>query len=766
MKHSIITKLKNRKVPQYLGSYLAIGFALLQFIYILVDRYSFSNKLVDLYLMVWILLIPTVVVLTYFGWEWNPILAKGNRKWPKILVATNFTTILVLGIFMLSRSASSANVPNIIEVTDEKGEVHKAMIPTLDKVKKVACFQFENIAENDEDDWWGVAFSQLLSLNLEQRPEYYANSAYGLNRFYEQLNTQAFTIPSVATQRTIALKNRNDYFTRISYNKMEDKYVFKGSLYEASNGKPIVSIDVTNESPFAAIDEIKQIIFDHIPNPLIGDQSIVELPCSTLLTENIEALKQYTKGSILFFKNPQTIEEVNNYFINSIQADQRCSYCYWALGDNLYGLGKREEAIQAFKKSIQYGETLPKRMQMNLKWTYYRITNNTQSYIQLLEMQRKMFPYNFNSYKHLSGIYHVNYGIDSAKVILQEAIKHGNKELGMLEMYDLQLGNKEYDAAENTLRQFLQAFPDREQDQIKFATLYEKQGKLTEARNILSKEASLHPFDVEIQHRIAFLEFRNHKPQQALQTINNALIESTNLTDSLYLYLAKGNLLALTGQIEKAMEVYSKYEHEALRKMPKSRILLNTITPKTECLMLTGRNQDIQTLIQEYLTYSPENTLSINCSFNITAITYNLFEIIDSDSFHECIDFYDTMGNGYREFMEIMYNYYNNNYQECITLLDRNQSVKDIMSDSYMLAKIYAKTGNKKEAFLHINSALSMKPYHPMSYFEYAKLLQEDKLKEAQVYLDIAMNYWEHADTDFIPKQKAIEFQNLLIANQ
>jgi tetratricopeptide (TPR) repeat protein len=765
-KNSTLKEFKNRKVPQYLGSYLAIGFALLQFIkLILIDRYQFSSNIIDVFLMFWILLIPTVVVLTYFGWEWNPILTKGKLKWPKVLVAGNFLTVLVLSFFMLNNTESLANDGEVIKVMDEKGEVIEALIPKLDKVKKVACFQFENLTGDTEQDWWGVAFSQLLQVNLEQRAEYYVNNAYGLNQFYDRMNLEIFETLSIGEQRKIALKDRNDYFTRITFRKKVNNYLFKGYLFQASSGKKVVEIEVENEDPFAAIDEIKQIIFEHIPNPLINKKSKIDLPSSTLLTDNIEALEYYTKGSMMFYKDPQALTKVKEYLDKSIKADKSCSYCYWSLGDKLYGMGKTEDAIEAFKKSIKYGKSLPMRMQINLKWVYYGFTENYKGYKKLLEMERKMFPYNFNSYEKLSEIYRVNYGIDSAKVVIKSAIDNGNKELGLIKMYELQLANQEYAAAEVSLIELMEAFPDRDQDKFKFSKLYEIQGKLDKAKEVLIEESILNPFDIGISTRIAFLEYRQVMPEKALETINRALADSSNLTDSLSLFLNKGFILRRIGQTEKALDIYNKYENEAIRKIPKNVILAKTLEDKVLSLVLNGKNEGVQSLINEIMKDYPERKTATSCNINFRILEYDLPSILGDDSFKDCIDYYKTFGKGYSEYIELMYAYANGDYQTCMNLLDGNQSLRAMINDTFIAARIYQNEGMTEKAYKIMKDAIKKKPYDPIYYYEFAKLLENNNPEEAKIYLDIALKYWDNADPDFILKQRAIELQNQLDLN-
>ncbi|NET37079.1 MAG: tetratricopeptide repeat protein, partial [Cyanothece sp. SIO1E1] len=454
--------LWERKVPQSLGTYLAVGFGLLQFLEFTTNRYDLGEHWVDKYLVVWIALVPAIAILAYYGSPLRPISSLKNLKWPKFSILTNLVVAVGAGIFLFN--APSSNASEIVQMTDEDGNTVQAVVPSLQKVKTIACFQFENQTGDEEQDWWGVAFSNLLALNLEQRPEFYSVSEFGLNGYYNGLGLTSFVPPNTGMQREIARKSRNDYFSRISYTIEDQQFVFKGSLYNTRDGKSIFDIDITNEDPYAAIDEIKEQIFANIPNAFEPIENQVNLPSSALLTSNEEALKYFILSRIAYYKNPTGLEEVVRLAKMATEIDPTCSVCHFYVGDPLYGQGKRDEAIAYIKNAIKYGASLPERMQFAAKSVLYSITNRQDAYLKLQEVRRKMFPFEFQAYQALVSTYKLNHGVDSAKALLQEAIEYGNLERGLLGMYSLQLENEEYTEAEKTLDQLKEAFPDREED--------------------------------------------------------------------------------------------------------------------------------------------------------------------------------------------------------------------------------------------------------------------------------------------------------------
>jgi len=263
-------------------------------------------------------------------------------------------------------------------------------------------------------------------------------------------------------QREIAKKSRNDFFTDISYAFNDTNFEFKGHLYTAKDGKKVKELKAVSTDFYAAIDDLKNQIIDYF-----------------------SALKYHTLSQIGFSKDPTALVEGLKLEQKAAELDPSCGTCYYYIGSYKYGMGKTDEALVYIKKAIQYNKALPERMQFYAKQSLYTITNNLDAYWKLQEMRRNQFPYEFAPYSNLISYYKSNFGIDSTKSLINEAINNGNLERGLLALYDLQLENKEYDEALTTLKKCSTAFPDRDQDRLKYATIYERQGRLEEAKKLL-----------------------------------------------------------------------------------------------------------------------------------------------------------------------------------------------------------------------------------------------------------------------------------------
>ena len=115
-----LQSLWDRKFPQYIGTYFAVGFGLLQFLIIVTKQYNLSESLVDKYLIVWFALLPALLILIYFKGKLNPSTESGVLKWPKFAVIGNIVVAFLLGGLLPIGDIQAAEQGEIVQLTDEE----------------------------------------------------------------------------------------------------------------------------------------------------------------------------------------------------------------------------------------------------------------------------------------------------------------------------------------------------------------------------------------------------------------------------------------------------------------------------------------------------------------------------------------------------------------------------------------------------------------------------------------------------------------------
>ncbi len=746
--------LWERKVPQLLGSYLAIGFGLLQFFDFVSGRFDKGDNLVDKFMVLWLLLIPAVVILSFFRGRINPRKSEKVIHWPKYAVGFNVLAAIGLSLFLFNDRATQNDIENLVPDVEFK----ETQVPTLNKVKSVACFQFDNISGIDSMDWLGVGLSHLLSSSLEQRPEFYAASHFSLSGYNYEFGMSSSDIPNIGIQREIAQKSRKDFFTRLDFTLSDDEVVLSGQLISSKDGKEVISLNATASSFYDAIDEIKDQIFANIPEALDELEDQISLPSSALFTENENAFKYFILSRLAFERDPSDLETVIELARKAIEIDPTCAMCHFYVGDPLYGQGKTEESIESIKRAIKLGKSLPDRMQFGPKLALYSISANHSAYLKLLELRRKMFPYDYGSYSQLIDIYKTNYGIDSAKFLVNEAIENGNREKGFLDLFSLQVEDEEYEAAVETLDLYESEFPDREQDRSKRADIYTKQGDFKKAKLILEELETLDPFDTGIQGKLGTIEFKQGDVQKSIRRMADGLTQANSIGDSLAYIVWLAYDYSKCGRVREAFKELDRYERFAKKVSPQIRITSYLFDYKADLYLQSGQMEEIGDLISDLEQFGANRIDIIKCRVDVMSIMSGMQMYSQEEFFMSCRDLYQTFGDGYGELFDIVNHYRLERFQTGVDLYEaREKTLKKIFTDSYFILDLYDKAGERAKAIKLAEKTIDAGTYEPIILYKLASLLEKTDPERAIEMLEKVMKYWDKADSNFIPAQKAKE---------
>ncbi|MCK5651337.1 MAG: hypothetical protein KAJ42_08170, partial [Gemmatimonadetes bacterium] len=117
MANGVVKDLFARRVPQAVGIYLGISWAVLEFVGFLVNQYLLSPHLVSLCLVVLVSLLPSVIIVAYFHG------APGRQGWTRVeqvTVPINLLGLAALVAILFTGKDLGAATTTVV-VTDEEG---------------------------------------------------------------------------------------------------------------------------------------------------------------------------------------------------------------------------------------------------------------------------------------------------------------------------------------------------------------------------------------------------------------------------------------------------------------------------------------------------------------------------------------------------------------------------------------------------------------------------------------------------------------------
>lgn len=748
---TLIEKLWDRKFPQYFGSYLAVGFGLLQFLEFMVNRYAISPNYIDKYLILWLLSIPAVGVLIYYKGRLPRTGGRGRRSWQRWLVPLNLGLSLVLAVMLFGGGEAQA-AAEIISATNEKGERVRAVVPDQNTVKYLSIFRFSNQTGEDGLDWWGTAFSYLLSVDLRQRPEFYPTEARELSMLYNEFGFEPFDEIGIGTQRRVAQRARTEYFISGSYSQDEaGTYLLEGTVQRTRDGKKLFTIEARDSDPFAAVEQISDQISDGLPNPLQNDELESDLPVASLITGNETALKELILASDYIQQNPQDFAGTLAIARRSYAADPSCSVCAFSVGNSLLGLGKRDSALLLTQQAVRLATSLPKREQLGMRSILYMTTGDLDKYYDLQEMARRLYPYDYSSYAVLVGYYQGTKGLDSAIVLMQEAVDNGHRERGLLALADLRLEKKDYDEAERVLDRFFELYPERTEDRLRYVMLYERRNQPERARQVLEEMITLEPLNLTYQFRLADMQYRQGKYENALFRYQDLLEEATTQQDSFQAFRSIARVYRRQGKIKSALGAYDQLEQAMIRVYPYPNVVSLLFQDRDYCYSSVGREAAVDSMVAIIDRYLPEVAEILACMHFRTLLTEGWGDENLGEKVENCKEAALRQGMT-EESYEFYLTFAKSDYSEAAQLLAKAEETgQQLTPNEEFQAEVYLRAGELDRAEKIVREQLLINPDYP--YY----LVQLHRITGEVAPLERALEIWKDADAEFIPARKAQE---------
>ncbi len=288
-----MSELLARRVPQFLGLYLAGSWAFVEFLDWAVEQFVLSPHITSFVFLLILLLLPTVVMLT---WRHG---APGPDRWGRmesIGIPLNLilaATVLYVGFSGKDLGAATTTVT----VEDEAGNEVERLVPKQAFRKKVALFFFDNESGDEALDWLSYGTTLALQLDLAQQMFVLPSSPLDGQESGMQLDLQeaGFTdgvgVP-LTLMREIADTRHLEYFVKGSFTRSDAGTTLESELYETRRGKLLNRRTFSGAVPLNLVDQMSEQLSHDLGVPEYKIEEFPDLPVSELLTGSPEAFEQ------------------------------------------------------------------------------------------------------------------------------------------------------------------------------------------------------------------------------------------------------------------------------------------------------------------------------------------------------------------------------------------------------------------------------------------------------------------------------------------
>ncbi|MBC6994240.1 hypothetical protein QWY85_20895 [Neolewinella lacunae] len=761
---TLVEKIWDQKVPQLLGTYLAVGFGVLQFVEFVINRYQFNSAWIDRYLLLWLGLIPAVSLLLYY--RGLPPGGRGSAGiWKR---GVFFLNLLIVGLVVIA-VPGSAGGPALekVSVANVAGDLVERLVPSSSAVQRVAIFEFENENPATDEGWWGMAYALLLNDYLRQRPEVLTTSPVALNSYYDRVEEKKYNALNTATQRKIAQRARTDYFVRATYKLNELTHEVNGALYRTKDGKAVQTLSTNAGSIYEAVENIAAQINDFLPLLRELDGISTQLPAASLLTDQPEALEAYTKGVIAFDLQPNQLEVAMGHYRTSLRLDPNCAICAYEMGDKFYGMGKKDSSLVMLRKATRLAEVLPEREQYGYKMMLLNVSGEYESLAKLMESYRRTYPYEYYPYQVLESYYTFTYGLDSTIHLMEQAAAVSDREKALNSLYKLYLKAERYTDAENTVKDLEQEFPDPEITQRRFAEVYRSAGDITKARGILQEMIAVDPLNIELQNQLLQLELSSGNFFGAEDLARKVLQQATTLTDSVTAWTVLIQAFANRGETTRALEELTGYEQRIAAITPRSVLVLQNASFRTVIVTQTEQWAKAKAYIEQVAEYDAERAELLACYLPIQmlALGQEIPEAIEK--LRSCEALLAATGPAYAKSREIFLLVADKEYAAAADRIDKELAAKVDVAETSTYAMVNRRAGRYDRAIELIRTKTDKGYTHPLYFLELAKtLVAKGETEAAREPLQKALDTYRNADPDHLFAKEALALAAQVGLNQ
>ncbi len=559
VKPSFFQELWNRRFFQFLATYIAVCWGIVQFLLFAVERYQWDNSVIEKFLLFAIIMLPAVLVFIYNHGragddEWKP--------YEKILVPGNLLVAIGAAMFV-NVGTSEAKSERISLVTDE-GETIIREVPNVQFTNRIALFPLENKTGDESLDWLSHGFPILADADMEQDMRVISVESDNLSQSYASYNQDRNEEISLGTKLSITRDRYADHFVTGSFTKEGDGIRWNIELRRTKDSKVVLEKEYIGNDMYQLVDQYSSDIHNYLYSAeVFGEEDLIDLPVESLISDNIEAYEYFVKAKLALRENK--IDEAKELMDKAISLDPNCAECYTYKG-LLHNVTQDIEATQkAIKKAGELSSKLPERQQLFLKSLQYQVNFQADKSKRLLTRWMKLYPHDSKPYFDLMAMNKVARNYDKAKEIGELAIKNGHEGRFFTEMTQLCMSTKDFEKAEYYLKEFSERYPEKGKESSLLGDILSKQGKLKEAESFYEEVSIFNPDDHSIFLKIADLANKQGNFEKAKVNYNEALKVANTARDTVGVLFNKLGHYERQGKIDSVFVTMTEHEKMSLK---------------------------------------------------------------------------------------------------------------------------------------------------------------------------------------------------------
>ncbi len=792
-KRSFLKELLYRKVPQFVGLYIAAMWMTIEIGDWVIERFQFSQNLTSYVFIIFLTLLPSVIYIAYQHG------LPGRNPWHKrdfFLFPTNLVILLVIIANIESGETITFQLKDVktyTETTEKTGNKHglqsvifhdgtaqTSQESAANNLRRVVLHNWSSDKLEQNSEWLLHILPSMFSKQLNSYPFISASSAFADKNVALELQNAGFknglNVPR-ALEWEIARKKHADYSVHGQLSGSSSSgYTASIDLVPLQTPSKIEKLTIHASSIFELVD----ISITKIEKALSLNESQLEeprLPMGERYSRNIEAIKRYTHA--IFAINYQNnfdsaLEELNQ----AINLDPSFASAYLMLGGIQVSKGKPQEALEFFSKAKKHDYRLSTSEKFNTNSQIYFLRGDGESQKKTLVTWLDVQPNSTQAHWALVKYYR-NLGNSSALVIdhLQSILAIDPSRTSVykqISQHYAQLG--QLSKAIETITAYLDSEPNDASAQLLLAQLYVNNQQRAEAIKIYEKLYYQQDSSVAALINLLKLTMESGDFDNFDKLYNGQDLNSFSNLEQLQLKTMLSAYYALKGQISKALEINQANTIQAEAIMPPLQVMLSFKLYEVMYYMgaqnfdkaLESVDYHISVLQKPFnLLYSLTKASITVAQKDIDSSKQMIAKIESELSTNNVLPNIEPMANLLKAEVHLL----QNNPVQAIELINNViEQTKDTVLANMpefefqlrtALAKAYRINGNYEKANQQLNSVLTRYPVMPNANLELIDLkIDLEDWETARSTAGMLSEIWKNADANFeglVRLQKQIE---------
>lgn len=568
-----INQLFVRRVPQYLGLYVAATWMAVEIGEWVVERFGLAGETTTYLFIGMATLLPSVAL---FAWGHG---APGVDRWTtteRVFLPTNFIAAILVALNLVQPTTSIAATETKV-VVNEEGVEQVFEVPRAEYRRRALVFFWRNLSGDSSIDWMRYGLPWLLQQDLSQNMFVSLRSPMGqsiLSELRERQITDALDVDK-SLQIELARARNVKHVLDGEFDLEGETYTLTVRVYDTDTRREREQLSVRGDDVLGLIDQLSAQLLDSLGVPEVAGDLGGDLAVADFVTDSLPAIEKLVTGMVRL-RLQSDFEGAIEALEEALTIDGNLAVASQQLAGVNFLMGRTDQVSKHVADALRNGHRLTDADKYNLKGLDYHIKGDTKRRVAVYRLWTERYPHDASAWETLGESLMIQGGQETNEAAFEAYSRAAELDprnnsipLTMANLEEV-LGRPEEALARLTA--YTDAFPDDTKPLMRRASIHSRLGQFEEARALLERatlidDVSLDPILVLAQIDLyeGNLEQAEDRLASLAQIVQSPEQEAKVLTVEALTYRQAGRIKDYIDAIYRGDEVLAKFAPPLVR---------------------------------------------------------------------------------------------------------------------------------------------------------------------------------------------------------